>query len=88
MTTLATLNLLIDHINEITNSPKTPWTRKEGGGDANIGNYHLSQAYGGVCLHRMSSAGGGVNTPLSSGHDTKKNLETQLRAFINGIESI
>lgn len=90
MTTLRILNLLIDDINAITGSPKTPWKKraelKEGERvTANIGNYHLSQCYGGVNLHRMVNDGGGVTTPIGSGHDTKRKLEAQLRAYINGL---
>jgi len=47
----------------------------------------LSHAYGGVCLHRMYNEGGGVTSPLSTGHIPKRELLGLLHAFINGIES-
>lgn len=81
------LEHLVDRINELTGSPKTAWTRQPDGSlRANIGNYHISGAYGGVCLHRMMNDGGGVTTPLSYGHIPKRELYDQLRAFIAGLE--
>lgn len=81
------LELLVDHLNEITGSPAAPWTRQEDGSlTANVGNYHISYAYGGVCLHRMMNDAGGVTTPLSYGHVPKRELYDQLRAFIIGLE--
>jgi hypothetical protein len=56
-------------------------------GKANRGNYHLSHAYGGVCLHRMCTDGGGVSSPLSTGHVSKRELAGLLSAYIAGIES-
>lgn len=81
------LEFLVDRINQLTNSPMAPWTRqKDGTLKANIGNYHISGAYGGVCLHRMMNESGGVTTPLSYGHVPKRELYNQLRAFIAGLE--
>lgn len=86
MTTIKTLELLISIINDLTNSPATSYTREGGQLKANIGNYHLSQSYGGFSLHRMVNEGGGVNTPLISYHVPKRELETALRGFIAGLE--
>jgi hypothetical protein len=77
------LQAKIDRLNRITGSPAEPYTD----GKANIGNYHLSHAYGGVCLHRMHNSGGGVSSPLSTGHVSKRELAGLLSAFIAGIES-
>ena len=78
---------VIKNINIITNSPETPYRRlKNGKLKANIGNYHLDSAYGGYCLHRMHSEGGGVTCPINSGYTTKRDLYNQLQAFIRGIE--
>jgi hypothetical protein len=81
--TEAHLQAKVDRLNRITGSPAEPWTA----GKANIGNYHLSHAYGGVCLHRMHNSGGAVSSPLSTGHVSKRELAGLLDAFINGIES-
>jgi hypothetical protein len=77
------LQAIVDRLNRITGSPTAPYID----GKAQIGNYHLSHAYGGVCLHRMFNDGGGVSSPLSTGHITKRELQGLLHAFISGIES-
>jgi hypothetical protein len=77
------LQAIVDRLNRITNSPMEPYIERE----AQIGNYHLSHAYGGVCLHRMFNEGGGVSSPLSTGHISKRELMGLLYAFINGIET-
>ena len=78
---------MIARLNRLTNSPMVPYERIDGRCVAQIGNYHLSHAYGGVCLHRMCSEGGGVTTPLMGGHVTKRELYDQIYAFIKGIET-
>jgi len=81
------LEYLVERINALTGSPKTSWTRNEDGSlKANVGNYHLSGAYGGVCLHRHVNEGGGVTTPLVEGHVPKRDLYVRLRAFVQGLE--
>jgi hypothetical protein len=81
------LEALVSWINELTNSPATSYTRTDDKLTANIGNYHLYHAYGGVNLHRMSNESGGVNTPLGGGTRTKRELFNQLHAFINGLRA-
>jgi hypothetical protein len=81
--TEAHLQAKIDRLNKITGSPAEPYTD----GKANIGNFHLSHAYGGVCLHRMHNSGGAVSSPLSTGHVSKRELAGLLSAYIAGIES-
>lgn len=84
--TIANLEAVVDRINRLTGSPANPWRREGDRNRANIGNYHLSHAYGGVCLHRMCNESGGVTTPLGLGHVTKRELHEQLHAFLRGIE--
>lgn len=73
-------------LNRITDSPMTAYTRGEDGKSrANIGHYHISHAYGGVCLHRMCNEGGGVTTPLSSGHVRKRALYDAMHAYLAGL---
>jgi hypothetical protein len=53
---------------------------------AQIGNYHLSQQYGGVTLHRMHNEFGGVTAPLGyTGNMTKRAMYDCLHAYINGF---
>ena len=77
------LDKLCDRINELTESPMRPW----GDGEANIGNFHIAHAYGGVRLHRMYNKGGGITTPLGGGYVTKRELYDRLHAYILGMEA-
>jgi len=79
------LDALAVAINRETGSPETPYTRTADGVRANVGNYHISHAYGGVCLHRMSNEAGGVTTPLSYGHVTKRELYNAMHAYLAGL---
>jgi hypothetical protein len=80
------LESLIEYINKLTNSPQEPYSRIDGKTSANIGNFHLYHAYGGVNMHRMSNNGGGVNTPVGGGTRTKRELYNELQSFIRGLE--
>lgn len=84
--TIKHLEDLIFRLNALTNSPQTPYTRIDGGVAANIGNYHLSSAYGGYALQRMENESGGVSCHLYIGHVSKRELYTVLNAFVRGIE--
>lgn len=77
------LQSAIDRINRVTGSPAQLYDN----GKACIGNYHLSYAYGGVCLHRMYNESGGVSSPLGGGYGTKRELFNKLHAYIAGLES-
>lgn len=66
--------------------PNTYSDARPGRVRANIGNYHLSWAYGGVTLHQMHNESGGVTTPLGGGYNTKREMVEKLHAFISGIE--
>lgn len=77
------LDRLCDRINELTGSPMRPW----GPDGANVGNYHIGSAYGGVRLERMFNTGGGITTPLRSGYVSRRELYEALSAFIAGLET-
>jgi hypothetical protein len=76
------LESLARRLNEITNSPTVPYVD----GVAQVGNFHISHAYGGVCLHRMHNTSGGVTTPVVHGHVPKRELRDRMHSFIDGIE--
>ena len=80
------LEARIAYLNKITGNPATPWTRTEKGCKANIGNYHLSGAYGGVSVNQMQNEGGGVTCPLGNYHRPKRELFEALGAFIAGFK--
>lgn len=81
------LEAIVARINRITGSPMEPYTRSSHGSVANIGNYHLSGAYGGYALHRMSNEAGGIIDALRSGHVSKRELRDLMFAYIAGIEA-
>jgi len=74
-----------DRINELTESPRTPYTNVDGKITGNIGNYHLDYAYGGVKLVRMSNTHGGINVISTDGFGTKRELYNWMNAFIAGL---
>lgn len=79
------LEAVVERLNRITNNPTEPWTRDEAGKlTANLGNYHLSGAYGGYALHQMLTDGGGIRD-LFGGHMPKRELYDRMHAYISGI---
>ena len=89
--TTAQLHSIIDRINTMTNSPMRPYDIDESSGKyvPQAGCYHLSQAYGGYALHRMSLQAGctGVTDPLGRGYMPKRELAELMYAFMRGMES-
>ena len=85
------LQAVVDRLNRLTNNPLEAYSVVDTVGhfrkQANIGNYHLSWAYGGVCLHQMHNEAGSVTTPIGSGYNTKRELYEKMHAFISGIET-
>ena len=91
MTSRITLKFLesqCDRLNRITNSPMQCYVetspRKF---EAQVGNYHISRAYGGYCLHRISNTSGGVSSPLSTGHISARELSGMISAYISGFNA-
>lgn len=77
----------IETINSILNRPVTPYTKQADGKlIANIGNFSLSQAYGGYGVHLMVNDGGGVSTPIWYGHIPARDAYERLSAFISGLQ--
>ena len=82
------LEAIVERINRATNSPFESWTKDASGKfTANIGNYHLDYAYGGVSLERMVNSGGGVQDVFRCGHVTKRELANRMWAFCEGLEA-
>lgn len=81
------LEYRIEYLNKLTGNPTTSYSRdSEGRFKANIGNYHLMGAYGGVMLGQITNEAGGVRTISNDGYDTKRKLYNFLNAYIDGIE--
>jgi hypothetical protein len=86
--TLNQLEAVIDRINRETGSPAEPYAADADGRQrAQIGNYHLSRAYGGFALHRMVTEGGGVSSPLSTGHIPARDLLNRMHAYLAGLDA-
>jgi hypothetical protein len=88
--TEAHLEAIVKRINVATGSPLEPYaklTEENMGARAQIGNYHLSYAYGGVSLHRMSNTSGGVSDVFRCGHIPKRELADRMYAFMDGLDA-
>ena len=83
-TTLAQIRLLITELNKQLNRPLKPYIKENGKYTAQIGNFHLYQAYGAYGLHEMANECGGIRETISLG--TKKELYTALHKLIQGVE--
>ncbi len=85
------LEVLTERINKAAGSPLTPYTRNGETGHrlaefhANIGNYHLDYAFGGVELHRMVNEHGGITGISRGGHGTKRELYEFMFAYLDGL---
>jgi len=82
--TLAQIRLLIDELNKHLDRPLKPYIKENGKLTAQIGNFHLYQAYGAFGLHEMANEGGGIRETIALG--TKKELCKALYKLIQGVE--
>ncbi len=82
---IAQLEGIVARINTLTGNSQECYTRENGRSIANIGNYHLSQQYGGVALHQMVSNGGGARDVFNSGHIPKRELFDMMTAYMYGL---
>ena len=58
----------VNLLNRITGNEPEPYRKENDKWVANIGNFHISGAYGGVSLHQMVNEGGGVRDVFYCGH--------------------
>jgi hypothetical protein len=72
-------------LNSMTKSPSEPYRTVDGKLTANVGNYHISRAYGGYCLHRMCNESGGVSDVFSCGHVSARELAGLMSAYMSGL---
>ena len=87
--TINHLRAVCARLNRVTGSPMEYAQPYEPGKQfcSNVGNYHISRAYGGYCLHRVSNTSGGVSTPLSCGHIPARDLYERMHAYLAGFEA-
>lgn len=83
--TRAHLDAKADRLNCIMKTPAEPYRTVDGKAVANIGNYHISGAYGGYCLQRITSDGGGVSDVFSCGHIPARELAGLMSAYMAGM---
>ena len=83
--TRAFLDAKADTLNSMTKSPAEPYRTVDGKAVANVGNYHISRAYGGYCLHRMATEGGGVSDVFNCGHIPARELAGLMSAYMAGL---
>lgn len=81
------LDSLCERINNAKKTPAQPYERLDGNLVGQIGNYHISGAYGGVCLHQIATKSGGVRDVFSCGHVTKRDLYNRMSAYLVACES-
>ena len=78
----ADLEGLANRINIKTGNCPVAWSH----GEANVGNYHISGAYGGVSLHQMANTSGGIHEVFGCGHVPKRDLYNRMHTFLLGLE--
>ncbi len=82
--TRAFLDAKAQTINSMTKSPAEPYRTVDGKAVPNKGNYHISGAYGGYSLHRMTE-GGGASDVLGVSHVSARELAGLMSAYIAGL---
>lgn len=82
------LQAVVARLNRAMNRQMEPYTMVDGKMRANIGNFHLSHAYGGVCVQEMANESGGVNHACGMwAHETKRGCADKLHAALWAIEA-
>jgi hypothetical protein len=82
------LKALVDRLNELTGSPMQTYAPPNGQGThvPQVGNWHISQAYGGYCVARIVTESGGCSQPIWEGHVPARLACLQTIAFLKGLE--
>ncbi len=89
--TQSDLERQVVRINKATGSPVEPYTRngkkgkRKAGFTANVGNYHLDYAYGGVRLVKMTNPCGGITNISPMRFGPKRELYNWMDAFLAGM---
>ena len=86
--TIAQLEGVTALLNRMTGNPATPYSKNaEGAWASNLGNFHISRAYGGFALHQMATNSGGVRDVLYTGHIPARQLFDLIHAYRAGVEA-
>lgn len=79
------LEAIVERINVLTDSPIETYINDGTKYVSQVGNFHLSWAYGGVSLHRIVNDKGGISDVFSCGYVPKRDLDNRMWAFITGL---
>ena len=84
--TLSDLENRLFDLNEFKGTPLKPHSPSDtmipgAGIKSNVGNYHLSQAYGGFNVYEMVNDAGGIKEPAGSGHVTKRDCLERINSL-------
>jgi len=79
--TIKDLERKVELLNKLTDSPLNAVSNRQ----YNIGNFHLSECYGGVELHRIVNSEGGISVESIGGHVTKRELYYQLSGMVHAL---
>lgn len=79
------LENLIDRINIAAKTPMETYIKKENKYIAQVGNYHLDWAYGGVRLVQIQNESGGISLPANHGFLSKRETYNILYSFLAGL---
>ena len=79
--TIADLENALRDLNTQKGFPLTPY--ESGTNKANIGNFHLSRAYGGFNVHQIVNESGGITEPGGGGHVTKRECLARINSLFN-----
>lgn len=80
------LQAVVDRLNRLVGASLEAYVKEGDKYAAQIGNFHISGAYGGVALHRMVNKSGGVSDVFSRGHMPTRELYELIHAYICGFE--
>lgn len=80
--TIADLENRLFDLNESKGVATEPYSKTSAGAyKANVGNYHLSRAYGGFNVYQMTNDKGGVTEPAGGGHVTKRECLKRINSL-------
>jgi hypothetical protein len=85
--TQAMLEAQVRQLNTRLDRPTESWVESGGGWHAQVGNIHLSYAYGGVQVVEMTTDGGGVHA-LTDYHGPKRTAWEVLRGMHAVLDSV
>jgi len=86
-TTNSTLDKLVAKLNKMTDAPLEAFVMVRGRSVAQPGNYHITTAFKGVSLHKITNDYGGIQDVFGRGPMTKRELYSMMVAFIVGYET-